>query len=112
MKIIPYLRFAWATQLIVNSISGTFFLSATNQGPAVISFNFIKGLVGLTFILYCVIMAIQEIKNKQLIDAKFFYVFGIFFQILIFVGGFFILKVIHGIETIEVWRIALLVFWQ
>jgi hypothetical protein len=100
MKIIPYLRLAWAAQMIITAFS-------RNEVPL----NFISGLTGLTFILYCIIIGIQEIKNKHFIETRFFYIFGAFFEVLIFLAGLYVLKLTQ-VAGIEAWRIALLIFWQ
>jgi hypothetical protein len=110
MKIIPYIRFLWAGYIIVAPFFETRFNNIA-QGPVGSLSMIINGVIGFTFVLYCVVTGIQELTRKQLIDAKFFYFFGIFFEILIFLAGAYMVTVARDVG-IETSRIAMLVCWQ
>ena len=106
MKAIPYIRFAWALQIVFTAFSEKSLV--TNEGASLYIFS---ALIGFTFVLYCIVMGIQEIRMIQLIEARFFYVFGIFFETLIFLAGFFVINVLLNSE-IQNWQLPLFAVWQ
>jgi hypothetical protein len=108
MKIIPFLRFGWATFMTVNFVSRTNF--GTGDGLETI-FVFLDSLITVTFSAYCIITGIEEVKREQIIDARFFEVFGLFFEFLIFFGGFYLLSILLK-QPVNILRIALLMIWQ
>jgi hypothetical protein len=110
MKIIPYLRFAWATFIIVNFISRTNFNLDEVNGIGIL-FVVLSGLISLTFSCYCEVTGLQEIKEEQIIDARFFEYFGLFFELLVFLGGVYLIKILIKHST-EYWRIGLMMIWQ
>ena len=110
MKIIPYLRFVWATFIILNFVSRTNFNLDGVTGIEIFLIA-LSGLISLTFSSYCVIIGLQEIKEEQIIDARFFEFFGLFFELLVFLGGLYLLNILFGHST-EYWRIGLMMIWQ
>jgi hypothetical protein len=110
MKIIPYLRFVWATFIIINFISRT---NSNLDAINVIEIFLIalSGLISLTFSCFCVLIGLQEIKEKQIIDARFFEFFGLFFELLVFLGGLHLINVLFK-HSAEYWRIGLMIIWQ
>jgi hypothetical protein len=110
MKIIPYLRFAWAISIIIQVVSETSLFNA-NQPQDALPFDLIIKLILVTFSLYCVIMGVQEVVNKQFVEAPYFYIFGIFFQTLISLALLYILNVVRGLQ-IDMWRVGLLMIWE
>jgi uncharacterized membrane protein len=105
MTIIPYLRFLWGTTIIVN-----YFLETSSKTDEIVP-KIIEGLFVMTFTTYCIIIGIEELKEKELVNARLFKLFGIVFEIVIFIYGFILFKYIIG-QTGEIWRIALLTSWQ
>jgi hypothetical protein len=110
MKIIPYLRFVWATFIIVNFLSRTYFNLDGGNGIEILLFA-LSGLISLSFSSYCVIIGLQEIKKEQVFDARFFEFFGLFFELLVFLGGLYLLNILLKHDT-EYWRIGLMMIWQ
>ena len=110
MKIIPYLRFVWVTFMIIN-----FFLRTRFQFDKFDSIDVFFGLLDVlittVFSAYCIITGLQEIKKKQIIDAPYFEFFGLCFQFLIFIGGFYLLTSLLN-QPIDLWRLGLLTSWQ
>src|SRR5262245_61372476 len=109
MKFIPYLRICWALVIVAN-----FFLKPPAADGADSVGMLAQGLMILvvgTFVLYCVLMGIQEITNNQFIQARFFNIFGLVFEVIAFFSILYILKISGG-EGFEVWEIALLAIWQ
>ena len=74
-------------------------------------FMVLGGLLTFTFVSYCIVIGLQEIKGRQLIEAKYFESFGLLFEILIFVGGLYLLFVLLR-QQAEFWRIGLVFLWQ
>ena len=110
MRIIPYIRILWAITILLNLLLTTSD-SVDNSDEREILFQIMSGLVTGTFVLYCVLMGIQELTDKQFIQAIFFNVFGIIFEVMIFVGVIYILRIL-GKQEVEIWRFALLTLWQ
>ena len=110
MKIIPYLRFIWAGFIVINLFTQTDFTFDFSD-TFNIFFKVIGGLFGLTFASYCIVTGLQEIKNKQLIDARFFEYFGLLVEILIFVGGLYLLVILLRQQS-DLWRTGLIFLWQ
>jgi hypothetical protein len=69
------------------------------------------GLLTFTFVFYCVIIGLQEIKKRQLFEAKYFESFGLLFEILIFVVGLYLVVVLLRQES-DFWRVGLMFLWQ
>jgi|GEM_PF-2814533 len=110
MKIIPYIRFAVAVAIIFNWLSHTSFTFVHLTRPQIVA-ELASALFSLTFALYCSLMGLQELKERQLFNARFFNAFGVFFQIIIFVVGLFFLRFLFGLK-IEVWKIGWLIIYQ
>ena len=110
MNIIPYLRFVWATTIVIRLFTDKSFdfdNSDILQNIIVI----FGGLFTLTFTAYCVITGIQELKNREIIDAKYFDAFGLFVQIIVFLAGLVLLK-LYFVQKFDLLTIGLLTFWQ
>lgn len=108
-KIIPYLRLTWVIAILVNLIS------KWGVGPIddaiFFSLRILTAGVLLIFSAYCVITAIQELKNEKLIDAKFFEFFGLFFEVIVLLAGFYSLKTSFA-QNMDVSAIFWLTLWQ
>jgi uncharacterized membrane protein SirB2 len=107
---IPYLRFAWAAYILVNStlnIHGDFQHLPGGQ----ILFEWMIRIITITFVLYCVIRGWEELKGAKFTNAKFFDVFGLVFEILILISGFIFLNVVD-VNSIKLWRVASLILFQ
>lgn len=63
----------------------------------------LSGVVVLTFVLYCIIAGIQELKQTSFTNARFFDIFGLFFEILVFTATVFIIRLLttRGIWDLE-----------
>lgn len=110
VRIIPYLRFVWATLILVNYIIQA--SSDFDEARGIeIFLIMVVGLILLTFSLYCVLIGIQEIKKHQMLEAKFFEFFGLFFEFLIFLGGLYLIRMLFN-QNSEYWRIGLMLVWQ
>ena len=109
MKLIPYLRFTLGVFVLIN------FLSRINSNKTGLR-NFdifatgFSGLLIFTFLLYCLLEGLQELRNMKLIQAKYFRTFGLFFEVLIFLSGLFILVSANG--YLSPWWFALIVIFQ
>jgi hypothetical protein len=109
MKIIPYLRFAWAGQIITDSWSYTSFTSTLGREGQV--WDVFTGSLALTFVLYCLVMGIQELKELKLVEGKYFYIFGTLYELMIFLSGLYIIRLV-GEKDFEIWRIGVVMFWN
>jgi hypothetical protein len=76
-----------------------------------ILFAILSGILTLIFVTYCIIIGLQEIKSRQIIEARYFEIFGILFEVIIFVGGLFLGAFLLQ-QQIDVWKIGLLILWQ
>jgi hypothetical protein len=56
-------------------------------------------------------MGLQEIRNQKIIDAKYFESFGIIFELMIFLGGLYLLSILLQKQS-DHWRIGLMALWQ
>ena len=110
MKITPYLRFLWATSLSFHYIRQTRHDIGESDNIEV-SFVILSGLLTLSFVGYCIIMGLQEIRNQKIIDAKYFESFGIIFELMIFLGGLYLLSILLQKQN-DPWRIGLMALWQ
>jgi hypothetical protein len=113
MKIIPYMRFFLAVYILFNYISLTILnLPEMNiMGDIGLFFSIISGVLTFSFISYCMIMGLQELINRQWIEAKYFQFFGLIFELLIFVTGLYLLFLLLP-QQLEFWRIGLMIIWQ
>ena len=109
MKLIPYLRFAWAGQITVDLLASTTFHSALEHEGHL--WNVFRALFVLTFAVYCVTIGIQEIKERQFIDGNYFYIFGTLYEILAFIGSIYVLSRLNG-RDVEIWRIGIVMIWN
>ena len=71
----------------------------------------LSGLLTLSFVGYCIIMGLQEIRGQKFIEAKYFESFGIFFELMIFLGGLYLLSIQLQTQS-DLWRIGLMALWQ
>lgn len=105
-KMVPYLRFTIGLFVLVNFLTGIGF-----NRTGIDNFdNFATGLAGLlalTFLLYCLLEGLQELRNKEIIQAKFFKVFGLIFEVILFVTGAYILTISRGLFS---WWTTLIIF--
>jgi len=108
MKFVPYLRILWAITIVTNFLLRDTIVSGSEQGRLLIQ-GLTIFVVG-TFVLYCVLMAIQEITSNQFINARFFNVFGLFFEVVIFIVTLYMLKIAGGV--LEPVNLALVIVWQ
>jgi hypothetical protein len=110
MKLIPYMRFFWATALSFNFIRQTK-LDIQRADDFGLFFIVLSGLLTFSFVSYCIVIGLQEIKKRQPTEAKYFQTFGLLFEILIFVGGLYLLFVLLRQQS-DFWRIGLMFLWQ
>lgn len=110
MKIIPYIRFFWAASLIFNYIKQTK-LDIQEPGDFGRFFTVLGGLLTFAFVSYCIVIGLQEIKDRQIIEAKYFELFGLLFETLIFAGGLYLLVILLRHQS-DLWRIGLMILWQ
>ena len=110
MKIVACLRFTWAIILIVNAISRNTFTLSGLESHEIIP-GIAEAIISLTFILYCIIMGLQDWKNERLIHAKYFNAFGLVFEILILMITFYLLILMLGDKS-EVTQIAFFALWN
>ena len=82
MILAPYLRFILAASVLYNLLDIVF-----NQDDSPVGFILVFGMLGFTFILYCIIEGIQEIKNKRIVHAKYLSLYGLVFESLILSGN-------------------------
>jgi hypothetical protein len=110
MKIIPYMRFSWALYVTFNYIKQIplDIQHIDNNGLLPM---FLGGLLTLTFVTYCIIIGLQEIKDQQLIEAKYFELFGLLVEILVFAAGFYLLVILFQYQS-NFWKIGLMILWQ
>jgi hypothetical protein len=110
MKIIPYMRFFWATAMSFNYIRQTKLdIQATDDMG--LFFMLLNGLLTFSFVSYCIVIGLQEIKHRQPIDSKYFESFGLIFEILIFAGGLYLLVGLVRQQS-DFWRIGIMSLWQ
>ena len=69
------------------------------------------GLLTFSFVTYCIVIGLQEIKKRPMTEAKYFQIFGLLFEILIFVGGLYLLVILLRQQS-DFWRIGLMFLWQ
>jgi hypothetical protein len=93
MKIIPYMRFFWATALSFNFIRQTM-LDIQSADEFGLFFTTLGGLLTFSFVSYCIVIGLQEVKRRQMTEAKYFQTFGLLFEMLIFVGGLYLFIVL------------------
>ena len=110
MKIIPYMRFIWATTLSFNFIRQTT-LDIQTSDDFGLFFIILGGLLTFSFVSYCIVIGLQEIKKRQMTEAKYFQAFGLIFETLIFVGGLYLLVILLQQQS-DFWRIGLIILWQ
>jgi hypothetical protein len=110
MKFLAVLRFTWALAIVVN-IFFTNSSSFERANAANIFFQWMTWLVVGTFVLYCIITGIQEWSANQFIHASFFNIFGVVFEILVFLAGLYIID-IYRIKEMKLWRLVLVLLWQ
>ena len=110
MKIIPYIRFFWAASLTFNYIKQTK-LDIQEAGDIGLFFTVLSGLLTFAFVSYCIVIGLQEIKDRQLIEAKYFESFGLLFETLVFAGGLYLLVILLRHQS-DFWRIGLMILWQ
>jgi hypothetical protein len=110
MKIIPYIRFFWAASLTFNYIKQTK-LDIQEAGDIGLFFTVLGGLLTFAFVSYCIVIGLQEIKDRQLIEAKYFESFGLIFETLVFAGGLYLLVILLRHQS-DFWRIGLVILWQ
>jgi hypothetical protein len=107
---IPYLRFAWAGYLIINTaVSHNFIFNDVTGGK--ILFETMIRVVTVTFTLYCIIRGWEELKDKRFTHAIFFDIFGLLFEVIIFTIGIFVLLIVD-VREVKLWRIASLVLFE
>lgn len=111
MKIIPYLRFAWATFMVINFFDRTHFQFGSADSTEVF-FTILDGLITIVFSGYCITTGLQEIKRRQIFDAKYIEDFGLFFEFLIFIGGVYLFTLLLLSQPTDIWRLGLLIIWQ
>jgi hypothetical protein len=56
-------------------------------------------------------MGLQEIRNQDFVEAKYFESFGVFFELVIFLGGLYLLSIQLQNQG-DLWRIGLTALWQ
>lgn len=110
MKIIPYLRFAWAAFIVINFISQINFNFADSERIEIFIVAF-GGLLTLVFLSYCIVIGLQEIREEQIFEARFFEIFGLVFEVLLFLGGLFVLTMLLK-SSIPLWKLGLLLVWE
>jgi hypothetical protein len=76
-----------------------------------LTFLILGGLLTFSFVSYCLVVGLKEIKGRNSIEAKYFNVFGLFFEILIFVGGLYLITVLFR-QQFDLLKVGLLTFWQ
>lgn len=113
MKIIPYMRFFLAVYILFNYISLTILNlpERNDMGNIGLFFSIFSGVLTFSFISYCMIMGLQELINRQWMEAKYFQFFGLIFELLLFVTGLYLLFVLRP-QQLEFWRIGLMIVWQ
>ena len=99
MKVIPCLRLVCGGQLLINRFSNA--LPASFEGASLLSI--FHTMLIVTFFLYCVVIAFQEIMGRQFVEGKYFYFFGLFFQLFLFMGGLYVLNIFRGTNTAINW---------
>jgi len=102
MKIIPYLRFAWAIWIVWKFFVGGKFQLGLGFD---IFIQAIKITIVVTFLAYLIIIGIEELKDKRLTDARFLEHFGLFFEVLMFIG--LILTMSFWSDEVAPWKTAL-----
>lgn len=90
MKAIPYLRFILAIFVSYNFINQTISESSKNEFEFL--FTIFTGLLVLGFVVYSIVVGLQEIRGYQIFNARFLEYFGILFQLLIFLGSVFVIS--------------------
>ena len=110
MKIIPYIRFFWATTLSFNFIRQAT-LDIQTADDIRLFFIILGGLLTFSFVCYCIVIGLQEIKKRQMTEAKYFQTFGLLFEILIFAGGLYLLVILMRQQS-DFWRLGLVFLWQ
>ena len=110
MKLIPYLRFAWAASIIISFIKqDSFDFAGADKIEGFIVFS--TGLLSLSFSFYCIVIGIQEIRMEKMINARYFEIFGLFFELLVFLGGFYLVIELFTYWT-KYWQIVLFIVWE
>ncbi len=104
------MRFFWATVLSFNFIKQTT-LDIQKEDDIGLFFIILGGLLTFSFVSYCIVIGLQEINKRQPTEAKYFQTFGLLFEILIFVGGLYLLIVLVQHQA-NFWRIGLMFLWQ
>lgn len=104
------MRFFWATALSVKFLRQTK-LDIQRADDFGLFFIVLSGLLTFSFVSYCIVIGLQEIKKRQPTEAKYFQTFGLLFEILIFVGGLYLLFVLLRQQS-DFWRIGLMFLWQ
>ena len=93
--------------MIINLLSE--YISTGNGFDSVDVFSSgVAGLVTFTFLLYCILEGLQELRIIKLIQAKYFKAFGIFFEVLLFLAGIYILTISNA--TFISWWSIIIVF--
>ena len=110
MKIIPYLRFAWALILIVKFFTNTPNNLAYPEGIKLLVGS-MEAVIIWTFVLYCILEGVQEITNTEFIQAIFFDFFGIIVEIITFIVMVLIFLFLIG-KGIGALIISLMLLWQ
>lgn len=104
------MRFFWATALSFNFIRQTM-LDIQGAAEFELFFTTLGGLLTFSFVSYCIVIGLQEIKKRQVTEAKYFQTFGLLFEILIFVGGLYLFIVLLRQQS-DFWGIGLMLLWQ
>lgn len=87
MKAIPYLRFAMAIWVSYNFINQIILEFNGNEFEFLLTI--LMGLMTLGFVVYCIVLGLQEIKEHRIFSARYLEYFGILFEFLVLLSGIF-----------------------
>lgn len=74
-------------------------------------FGIMNGLFTIAFSAYCITTGVQELRNTQILNARYFEIFGLLFEVLTFMGGFLLFAILFSQDG-DLWRLVLLSVWQ
>ncbi len=81
LKAAPYFRFVLVILILINFIRNGFSYDVAPKYQILTSV--MTSIIAFTFMLYCLLEGIQEIKKRRFIHAIFFRIFGILFTLLL-----------------------------
>jgi hypothetical protein len=108
-KLAPYIRFILGSIMFYRFFTVMMSIE-TGRNPLIILTFCLVGLLLISVVLYCVIEGIQELKEQQLISAKFFRFYGLFSEVWLFAGGVLIFARLLFVQT-SVWYIVISLLW-